>query len=130
MINLDAAESFESLLADYETKHSLYIVFAKWLCESKITYVEFQKLAKWTNSYYYVFPKERDMIPELSDFLYSRNRYNLFNLALLVSHLQANLTQEMQHILLGRLRDDLKPDYPVEKSPENCGTLTPTPPDQ
>jgi hypothetical protein len=111
MIDLDELQAqseipktFQELLTQYEENNSLYITFATWLCLDKITYVDFQKLAKWTGCYEYIIPKEQDIIPELSDLLYQRSRYNLFSLALLVSHLRANLSLEQQHLLFERLK--------------------------
>lgn len=119
MIDLD---SFESLLSDYEADSSLYITFGTWLCRGKITYVDFQKLSKWTNCYDYILPFQRSILPELSDYLYFHRPYNLFFLALCVSHIEANFSQEQQFLLLKALAEGT--GSRMEKSPQGCGTLT------
>lgn len=119
MVDLDALQTneqtgncfleqndFRAALNNYERDNTLYSIFAQWLCTDKISYAEFQKLAKWTNCYTYIIPSEREILPALSDWIYQRNRYNLFNLALLVSHLAANLSLEQQDILLRRLDNE------------------------
>lgn len=96
--------SFEELLSDYGKENSLYINLALALCDSRISYIDFMRVSRWLGCYHYVLPSQRTCIAELSDLLYARNRYNLFGLALLVSHLAANLTEEMQMILLEKLQ--------------------------
>ena len=100
MIDLDTIESVH-LEGDTE----LYLTFASWLCLSKVSYVEFQKLSKWTNCYLYVLPADREILAELSDWLYQRHRDDLYYLALLVSHIVANIPLTQQVLLLRRLSE-------------------------
>ena len=108
MIDLDeiaeiSPPSFEEELSQYSRHSELYILCAVWLVQGKVTYEALQKITKWLGCYHYVLPHERDIYPDLSDWIYRKNRYNLFNLAILVSHLMANLTMEQQFLLLERL---------------------------
>jgi hypothetical protein len=100
MIDLDAIESVH-LKGDTE----LYLTFASWLCLGKITYDQFQKLSKWTNCYCYVLPDDREILAELSDWLYQWHRDDLYYLALLVSHIVANIPLTQQVLLLRRLSE-------------------------
>jgi hypothetical protein len=124
LIDLDNQESFETLLEEYENAIQPYTAMAATLCRGKITYVEFQKLTRYLGIYKYILPAERTILPPLSDYLYATNRYNLFGLALLVSHISANLNLEDQHLLLKRLSAH---GQRMEKLPENRDILVPTP---
>lgn len=99
----ESLSKFGTLLQEYAENNSLYITFAYWLSTGRVDYSKFQLLSKWAGCYLYILPAEREILPLLSDRLYQRNRYNLFNLALLVSHITANLNLEQQQLLLERL---------------------------
>lgn len=95
---------FSVLLNEYMESSKLEIILMSFYAMGKIQYHEYQVLAKWLSVYTYIIPAEREILPELSDFLYTRNRYNLFALALIVGNIQANMSMEKQHLLLEYLQ--------------------------
>lgn len=115
MLDLD---SLESLQLD-SGPATLYLTFAQWLCLEKISYVEFQKLSKWTNVYHYVLPDEREVYSLLLDTLYNlyKPRVALFSLALLISHVEANIPIEQQIILWQRLKKNGVEDGKIAGKP-------------
>lgn len=102
MLDLDSLESLQINPGPV----TLYLTFAQWLCLEKISYVDFQKISKWTNVYHYVLPDQREIYPLLLDTLFDLYKPSmaLFSLALLVSHIEANISIEQQILLLERLK--------------------------
>lgn len=124
MIDLDVLEELGEANAK-KRDHSLYLAFAAKLCRGSIDYDTFQRITRWLGCYHYVLPFERAVIPELTDFLYCRNRTRLLHLALLVSHIEANLTQTMQAMLLEKLqRDSEETPCAMAELPGNRAILT------
>lgn len=77
-------------------------LFSLYLTDSLI-YSDLLLLIKFLDCHSYIFPAEREILPELSDFLYSNLKRNLFSLAMKVDSISVHLNLEKQALLLQTL---------------------------
>ena len=98
------ASQFAALLTSYQENTRLEVILFSFYCKDRLTLVQYMSLARFFGCYNYIVPAERDTLPELSDYLYSKDRYNLFSLALKVDAARVHLNLEKQRLLLSYLQ--------------------------
>ncbi len=105
-----AQSAFIELMTSYREESRIELnLMLRFLLEG-ISYRDFLDMNRFLGTLSYIKPAEREILPELSDFLYRVNRYNLFSLALKVDSISVHFSLEKQALLLNLLEARLEKD--------------------